>query len=45
MKKDFSVDKLYGAAYHWAVSYGPRLLIGLAVLDWSASAALKSLLL
>jgi small conductance mechanosensitive channel len=32
VKKEFTLDKLYDAAYHWVISYGPRLLIGLAVL-------------
>jgi small conductance mechanosensitive channel len=32
MNKEFNLDKFYDAAYHWIINYGPRLLIGLAVL-------------
>ncbi|OCX54836.1 Ion channel protein [Mucilaginibacter sp. PPCGB 2223] len=31
-EKEFSIDQFYNAAYHWVLSYGPRFLIGLAVL-------------
>jgi small conductance mechanosensitive channel len=32
MKKEFTLDKFYDAASHWVVNYGPRLLLGVAVL-------------
>lgn len=31
-EKEFSIDKFYDSAYHWLINYGPRFLIGLAVL-------------